>query len=438
MDESKLYLTSLQFSGFRGFTEIDLRMHKQLNVLSGINGAGKSTVLDGIACIIRNVIQIIKTGENPDYELPELDIKNENSFASITAFFSGEVPLGISGKRSGHKIPEGSLSDFRFENGYIDRLRQSITDTNENCNIPVFAYYPVNRAVIDIPLRIRQEHRFELLETYLDAMDGAANFRHFFEWFRNREDLENEEYKESRAQVSLFAAEKKNSAYEGDSQLNAVRHALRELLPDFSRFSIGRNPLRFEAKKNGKPCRIDQLSDGEKCMIAMIGDLARRIAIANPVRENPLEGEGIVLIDEIELHLHPAWQRMIVPGLLRVFPNVQFIITTHSPQVLGEVDPECVRLLYRDEQGESRVFSPEQTRGLTSGEILDFVMKPVSYNGLLSRSTGDLEKFDQLYQLIDDGKFPEAEILIGKMEESFHGEVPELIRAKSILKMYKN
>lgn len=78
--------------------------------------------------------------------------------------------------------------------------------------------------------------------------------------------------------------------------------------------------------------------DGEKCTISLFGDLARRMALANPGRENPLEGTGVVLIDELELHMHTSWQRKVLGVLKETFPNIQFIITTHSPQILGELD----------------------------------------------------------------------------------------------------
>lgn len=100
----------------------------------------------------------------------------------------------------------------------------------------------------------------------------------------------------------------------------------------------------MEIEKDGQLLTVNQLSDGEKCLIAMVSDLARRMAIANPTGD-PLQGEGIILIDEIDLHLHPKWQRMIVPKLLEVFPNCQFIISTHSPHVLTHIQPENIFLL---------------------------------------------------------------------------------------------
>lgn len=104
---------------------------------------------------------------------------------------------------------------------------------------------------------------------------------------------------------------------------------------------------------------VDLLSDGEKCTLALIGDLARRIALANPNRDNPLDGEGIVLIDEIELHMHPSWQRRVLGVLKRVFPNIQFIVTTHSPQILGEVDDNFnVYNLFLNESRSQDAFAP--------------------------------------------------------------------------------
>lgn len=91
------------------------------------------------------------------------------------------------------------------------------------------------------------------------------------------------------------------------------------MLDNVSDLKVKRSPLRMTVKKNGLEMRVDNLSDGEKCTLALFGDLARRIALANPSRSNPLEGEGIVLIDEIELHMHPSWQRKILGALKVLF-----------------------------------------------------------------------------------------------------------------------
>jgi len=133
--------------------------------------------------------------------------------------------------------------------------------------------------------------------------------------------------------------------------LETVRTALTRFMPEFSNLTVRRNPLRMEVDKDGARLTVNQLSDGEKCLMAMIGDLARRMAIANPMVDNPLEGDGIVLIDEIDLHLHPRWQRMVIPKLREVFPNCQFLISTHSPHIITNVNPENLFLLEMTDEG---------------------------------------------------------------------------------------
>ena len=85
----------------------------------------------------------------------------------------------------------------------------------------------------------------------------------------------------------------------------------------------------------------------------MVGDLARRIAIANPALEDPLAGVGVVLIDEVDLHLHPGWQRHVVSALEETFPNCQFLVSTHSPQIVSHVAPERIWILERSTSGVS-------------------------------------------------------------------------------------
>jgi predicted ATP-binding protein involved in virulence len=98
-------------------------------------------------------------------------------------------------------------------------------------------------------------------------------------------------------------------------------------------------------EKGGEKLKIDQLSDGEKMLLLVVSDLARRLSIANPGMEDSLQGNGVVLIDEVDLHLHPQWQREVIPALGKTFPNCQFITTTHSPQVLSNVEKENILIL---------------------------------------------------------------------------------------------
>lgn len=158
----------------------------------------------------------------------------------------------------------------------------------------------------------------------------------------------------------------------------------------------------------------------------MIGDIARRLVIANPTLNNPLEGEGIILIDEIELHLHPKWQSEIVKNLTNVFPNCQFILTTHSPQVIREIEKESVSLLSVDEKQNAMIIKPIRTIGLDSSDILSEVMDVPTINKEFKN------KLSELYKLVDDNKYSEAHSFLNELQKKY-SDVPELIKARCFI-----
>ena len=421
MNPNEIKLKKITFHNFRGFQDIEIDFDEQLTILAGINGSGKTTVLDAIAIMLSWIISRIRSSGSSGRPIMDLDINNQ--------FNSGSIQLQtITGNRwtksktkKGHK-KKIELPFLGYVSKYAKSIQERISDTNEKCSIPVFVYYPTNRVVIDIPLRIRTSHSFSLLETYEGSLTGGANFRHFFEWFHNRENLENENFKHK---DNIIKPE--NWSYP-DPQLNSVRQSLHVFLPGFTDFSVRRHPLCMIAKKNGQEIRIDQLSDGEKCIIALIGDLARRLAIANPTLENSLHGEGIVLIDEIELHCHPEWQRMIIQKLPEVFPNCQFILSTHSPQSIGEVPGKSLRLLY-NEEGIMNCYTPNQALGLDSSEILEEIMHSRRRNSSIT------EQLASITSLIDEEQFDKAKEKIENLKIKINGSIPEIVHAESMMTM---
>lgn len=158
------------------------------------------------------------------------------------------------------------------------------------------------------------------------------------------------------------------------------------------------------------------LSDGEKCLLSLVGDLASRLAIADPIADNPLEGSGIVLVDEIDLHLHPAWQRKVTHILTRTFPNCQFIVTTHSPQVLGEIKAQDIRQL-----NDFKVSVPSQSYGLDSNSILDSIQNTDIRNASVT------QKIDAINGMIDEGKFDEAHSHLLLLEKELCGSTNDTV-----------
>jgi len=414
----------LELENFRGITKtLTLPLEPDITVLAGINGSGKSSILDALAILLSWVVARTRRAGGSGSPIPELSINNSAGYTRIRA--ETRVPQGLHWQlvktKKGHALPK-RITRLHDLSSYAKSIRNLIAETQEQWDIPLFAYYPVNRAVLDIPLRIRQSHTFGLLEAWDESLVGAANFRHFFEWFRNREDLENENNREKPLKSRVE-----------DSQLAVVRKALRIFLPEFKKLAVRRSPLRMTVRKQGEEIQINQLSDGEKCLIALVGDLARRLAIANPQLEHPLEGEGVVLIDEIDLHLHPAWQRKVLANLNRAFPKCQFIVSTHSPQVLGEAEARQVRLLAQDDDQRFSYSTPKQAKGLNSNEILDELMRPDGDSLIRNKETQ--EKLDRLFKLIDQDKFTDAKVLIAELKQQLHGDIPDIVHAESLIFM---
>lgn len=173
-------------------------------------------------------------------------------------------------------------------------------------------------------------------------------------------------------------------------------------------------------EKQGQQLIINQLSDGEKCLLAMVGDLARRLAIANPDPSfDPLQGSGVVLIDEIELHLHPKWQRGIIPDLKKTFSKCQFIVTTHSPQVISDV--KWIYLLKAAQ--EEIVVEKIRSFGKDSNRILRTLM------GTSERHEKIQQDLKELFQDIDKGNLDRARQLRLEIAENMGEEDPEFVRA---------
>jgi len=211
-------------------------------------------------------------------------------------------------------------------------------------------------------------------------------------------------------------------------ELEIVTKTIEKFIPEYSNLRVTRIPTpHMLVEKNGETIRLDQLSDGEKNMIAMIGDIARRLSMANPRMENPLEGNGIVLIDEIDLHLHPLWQRVIVSKLTEVFPNCQFIVSTHSPQVLSHVKAEHIFIL-RPEKDNISIIKPEESYGRSTDRQLEDIL------GVESRPLQVKKELHQLYLLIKDGKIEDAKRLMTKLENEIEGREPELVKADVLIK----
>lgn len=402
-------LNKVVIENFKGFQELILNFDGKSAVIFGINGTGKSTVLSAINYCFWLWLNRLNPSQGTAYR--SFDAKSVHYGTSElkihcvveTDNCTHELVRRYTKAQTGKKAV--SLYRKKEYDGFVSTFRNLYLAENEN--MPVFVNYGTNRAVLDIPLRIRQKHQFSKLTALERAIENELDFRTFFEWYRNQEDIENEYIRESRKQN-----------YQ-DKYLKCVRYAIETMLDNVSDLKVKRSPLRMVVKKGEAEIAVDQLSDGEKCTLALFGDLARRVAMANPNRDNPLEGSGIVLIDEVELHMHPSWQRRVLTVLQNVFPNIQFIVTTHSPQVLGEVcDNYMVLKLSSTLEGDGNI-EVVSTYGKDSNWILKYDMNTPE------RSKPILKKFKDFYDALDKADYDSAQNILDDLQEMI-GEDPEL------------
>ena len=401
MQEYTVKIDSIELVDYKRFTDTVVTFDTHLTVLCGKNGSGKSSVLSGVSLILSWIIARLRNEAGVGLYVPPLDVNNDAINGCVKGrIFNAEVLIP-------NKAKPGLFKDYTLHiqsiKDYVSSQRAQLAN-DRNTSLPVFAYYGVKRAVLDMPIRTRRQE-YTPFDTYEKCLDGAANFRGFFTWFRACEDWENEQTARSGHRVQ-------------HSGLQAFREAMAVAMPQYRNIYIERHPLRMMLIKDGHRLNAEQLSDGEKIYLALIGDLCHRLSLANPAGD-PLTGEGIVLIDEIDLHLHPQWQSEIVNALTRTFSNIQFIITTHSPHVINSVPTSSLRLIDPD----GAVQAAPYGYGMPSEIVLEDIMNLSS--DVPEEVTSALNDFNRAFQSADS---LEAARQLDRLQEIVpqHPELPRM------------
>lgn len=348
-------LEKLELFDFRRFEHLEVKLHPELTVLIGDNGSGKTSILEAISKTLSNIANEILKGSNGK-ELSRSDVNNgaDKERANIKTVFGDGIGL---------KFVEGNLSvaktgkspSYLEDLKRIGRLWLSV-DRSHEINLPCFVHYSDKRNCHEVMEYKRKEDRFD---GYREAFDDPKAFGYFMVWYIRLQ-------RKVRSGVSL-------SKFHLTS-VDAVICSSLNMTQIYVDTSTGEEVVWFKTE-NGADVRFEQMSAGQKALTALFGDIARRLILLNPKLDNPLEGQGIVLVDEIELHLHPKWQQGVLLNLQKSFPNIQFIVTTHSPQVLSTVDKSNIRKFTTNEFGQDVLETPKfQTKGVVSKDILEQIM----------------------------------------------------------------
>lgn len=336
-------IKKLILENFRLFEHLEVDFpDSNFIVLIGNNGGGKTTLLDATSKAISQLIK--EMGSALEDTMSNSDIKRGKEKSDIIASFDlwkKEIDV-ICTWQIGH----GNNRIVQFE--YIEEILNEIKSKSIK-NLPILTYYRVNRTNV-IPEISLHSIENPILLAYSEGLASRNSaFTKFENWFINELNIENENKVDKKADSSyelpslahIRKAFKNFLSIIGEEKITDIRIARDEVNLDFN---VDNRPF-AAVIKNGVKLRFSQLSSGEKMIMYMVSDIARRLTIANSHSEDALNGEGIVLIDELDLHLHPRWQKSIVNALTNTFPNVQFIVTTHSPIVLSGVRREQIIVL---------------------------------------------------------------------------------------------
>lgn len=397
-------LKSVTLKNFRCFEHITLPLHPRLTVLVAENGGGKTSILDAIAIGLSPLLRYFSSADqrlsgpgfkDNDFRLssvarasetivsaehdlfPETLSKPELASSGQDRVLSSDyVQVNVEADESlrwdtWRGASEGKQPDTKIGLSEPMAYASGILDSFKSANpkpMPVFAYYGARRGWIVIPKRLREskQNYSHPTSALLGALDSLSDFGEMLKWF------DTEEASELRANVGKPIEE-----YERSAALKGVRSAITALLggeyanPHFNK----KHKFVVQPKTGPGELQVSQLSQGYQSMLAMGMDFARRLALANSHLDDASSAPAIMLVDEVDLHLHPSWQQRVLPDLMQAFPKTQFIVTTHSPQVLTTVKRENIRILAKNTEGVWSVLPPdEEIKGAESSTALNDVM----------------------------------------------------------------
>ena len=419
-------IDQLELQSFKTFEHQTIQLHPQFNLIVGVNGTGKTSLLDALSVAAGSWFLGLRGYDSRPISHDEVRLAAHDFDGEIR--FEPQYPVKVKamGVVGGNTLVwERSLesragktlfrqaSEIKALGALAD---QAVRDARE-IDLPLISYYgtgrlwqePRSESQVKGSSRLLQQAQTSRLDGYLNSVTPRIATRELVLWIARQSWAAYQKGKES----ATFQAVKQ-------AMVNCIEGA-DNLYFDPKR---GEVVLVMGNKHGTQP--FGNLSDGQRVMLAMVGDMAQKAAKLNPHfgQEVLRRTEGLVLIDELDLHLHPRWQRRVIGDLRKTFPKIQFVCTTHSPQLIGQVQAE--ELLMLSKQGITR---RGQTYGMDSNWILRHVMDAQDRDPFVAKA------FDKIFDLIDSNEFTRAQTAVEKLQKKI-GAHPELVEARTLIKRY--
>ena len=418
-----MHIEKITIKNFRCHEELELAFGGGFTVLVGANGSGKTSALKAILAPMHE----FAANFTPSFSRPfqESDIRLSSISINGRTRFEKNFPLAIaaSGKALGERflyslnansIEKHEVTDDMYSQ--VSKFKKSPAEVNIFTTFPLLAFYSADRHwkyenTDLLAAATKKESRFDAYQNWKEASIDSSNL---YAWIVGKT-LERFE--------SLSSGDPSGEMIDELEIVNTALSMTSLGVKGFN-YSIRERTILIEWGGTPRSVPIDNLSSGQRALIFLVADIARRMCLLNPHLASKVttETDGIVLIDEIDLHLHPKWQRDVVRSLKLAFPKVQFVVTTHSPQVISELQPTEILLL----QGKNAVH-PNFSYGLDSSAILEIVMDASERPFAVTKS------LSLLFGYIDKNEIDSAKSKLEELKQVAPG-LPEYVRAEALIR----
>ncbi len=441
-----VYISKLYLENFRCYDKFEIDFDKELTVIVAENGQGKTAILDAVAIAMGPYLSCFSDAKARN--IHETDVRQTVETASKTQLeilrMKSQYPviIGAEGNVEGQEIKwqrelnnakgRTTMQHAKSLSNYGKRMVQALREKDDNkVVLPVIAYYGTGRIWKDSKLRNTIKNiDLERSSGYTDCLESTSSYANFGHWVKYAI--------MSAVEIERIIAEKhldEENPYR--EVFKAVVQAIMTCIGSMGwtdiDYSFVRQNLVLKHETRGI-LPIEALSDGARSVISMVADLSYRMVRLNPDLgiNAVLQTPGIVLIDEVDMHLHPSWQQTVLSDLRKAFPLVQFIVTTHSPQVLTTVPPESIRAL-RWNNDLIDIYQPEFSLGATSYQLL----KDIQNVDARPQCVPVVKELKRYLDLVADDKWdcPEALELRKSLDKWAAGREPALLRADMDIRM---
>ena len=407
-----MWVTHIKVTNFRALQSVELRFQPGFNLIVGVNGAGKTTILDALAICLS---AIVTRANGLPMHVKAFGTDDIRVGAEVLDIKCSVKCDGKPGYVTVHKLREGPASrqvtvEIPCKQAYIVSNKQDEPrklQSNDNLSGPPLAVlFSTRRTVPSGKVPSKGATAGGMTAAIAEAFsDRELRLRQLAAWMRVQQ---------------VLSAERP----EAGRMLMALESAVMRFLPAYTNLHLDRedsSSLLIDLGNITLP--LHRLSGGERGVLALVLDLTRRLALANPGMNDPAStAEAVVLIDKIDLHLHPKWQRRIVSNLTAAFPRCQFIATTNSPQVIGEIEHERIQII-----SEGEVYSPTRSFGVDSSRVLEEIMDTDPRNEMVQKL------LSQINSEIGATPFGQARITLNSLAEHLGENDPEVTRLQVLL-----